>query len=342
MAKSASQILWNLLCLQTVSALQEFTLIHSESLSQRPIATIDMGSNSFHLLVADWQQGSLRPQYAAVERVQTALLMDGNQLTPAAQDRVIACLRRFRHLAEERGCKRIVAVGTSALRQASNAASLLQMAEAELGWPVKVLSGDDEARLIYQAVATQHPNPGARTLVLDIGGGSTEVVLGCAGQIEDLASLSLGCVSSLKRHFADGQLNRESFDQCVQDAAQVLAPMAGRFHVAPDIEVVGCSGTALAIASVLGVQVVQAAQLPALRDRILADFCTVESVSFAGLDANRCSLLVPGLALLMALFDSFGIHQMATAQVALREGVAIAWYLGDAEVNRDLSPGIAI
>jgi exopolyphosphatase/guanosine-5'-triphosphate,3'-diphosphate pyrophosphatase len=300
-----------------------------------------MGSNSFHLLIAHWREGKLQVMHRRVERVQTALLMQGTRLTRAAEKRVLDCLAHFRQVADQFGCERIVAVGTAALRRASNADALLSDAQAVLGWPIAVLSGEEEARFIYLAVAAyQHSN--ARRLVLDIGGGSTEMIIGQGESIEDLESAALGCVSSLRHHFVDGALDRQRFDACVEQAAATLAPLAGRYRVLPGMRVIGCSGTAGAIAAVLGERQVRLADLIALRDRILAQFTNTAQVSFSCLDQNRSLLLVPGLALLVALFDTLGIHEMESVDIALREGVAIAWFQGDLKIGVEPRRGIAI
>ncbi len=313
----------------------------AQSLSA-PIAVIDMGSNSFHLLVTRWRHGALQPVTAEVERVQTALLMEGSCLTGPARERVLACLGRFRRLADRHGCERIVAVGTAAMRQASNADALLQAAGNVLGWPVAVLGGRDEARLIYQAVATHYAGTSRELLVLDIGGGSTEMILGRGESIEALESVALGCVSSLKQHFNNGRLDRGRFDACVRSAVDILQPLACRFPNGPDTRVMGCSGTAQAVAAVLGIDGVKRIHLDELRDRMLAQFSSTEQVTFPGLDHSRSSLLAPGLALLTALFEALSIETMEAADVALREGVAIAWFRGDSGLPVELPRRIAV
>ncbi len=309
---------------------------------QGPVATIDMGSNSFHLLIASWHEGQLATRFVAVERVQTALLMQGDRVTAEAERRILSCLGRFRASADEYGCQRIIAVGTSALRRARNASELLARAERILGWPVTVLSGADEARLIYSAVAFARGNPGGRMLVLDIGGGSTEIVSGNGHRIHDLDSLPLGCVSSLQRYFSDGQLTRDRVDACVRAARQRLAPVVPRFKASPGVAVVGCSGTALAIAGLLGLREVSRADLERLRDQLLDRFKRVDHIHLGGLDSNRSRLLVPGLCILQALVDAFAIERIVTVDVALREGVALAWYQGNEAVGSELSTGIAL
>ena len=341
MAKTSGENPCGLLCLEFDVSFQEQVLASNRFSLAAPIATIDMGSNSYHLLVADWHLGGLRRRHHSVERVQTALLMDGSELTAEAEQRVLACLRRFRQLADDNGVERIIAVGTSALRQATNAGGLLRAAEEVLGSPVIVLSGADEARLIYRAVASRQCTIGERSLVIDIGGGSTELIVGCGEDIEDLESLALGCVSSLKQHFISGDLNADNFDRCVLAARQLLAPLVSRFTASGNVRVLGCSGTALAVAEVIGANSVCFSDLGSLREQLLARFSRIEQVAFAGLDHNRSVLLAPGLAILTALFDTLSISEMSTIDVALREGVAIAWYRGDTCIHPEL-PSIAI
>ena len=220
--------------------------------------------------------------------------------------------------------------------------SMLARAQSILGWPVIVLSGADEARLIYRAVASARTNPPGRMLVVDIGGGSTEIIAGSGSRIYDLESLQLGCVSSLRQYFTDGYLNRDNFEACVQAARQRLAPLVPRFRVTPGVEAVGCSGTALAIAELLGLREVSRSDLEHLRDQVLARFGRIDEVHFESLDSNRSRLLAPGLCVLLALVEALAIDRLATAEVALREGVALAWYLGDDALGSELSPGIAI
>jgi len=342
MAKAGGEKPGGLLCLEFGQGFQEQVLASNSLFSAAPVATIDMGSNSYHLLIADWRQGSLRRRSHSVERVQTALLMDGCKLTVEAEQRVLACLRRFRQLAEDNGAEHIVAVGTSALRRATNASGLLRAAQEILGSPVVVLSGADEARLIYKAVASRQRSSEDPSLVIDIGGGSTELIVGHGEAVEDLESLALGCVSSLKQHFDAGDLNAESFDRCVLAARQSLAPVVRRFTASGDVRVLGCSGTALAVAEVMGANSIHVSDLDSLREQLLAQFTRIEQVRFAGLDRNRCALLAPGLAILTALFDALSIREMSTIDVALREGVAIAWYHGDTCIHPELPKGIAI
>lgn len=292
------------------------------------IATIDMGSNSIHLLVSRWSHGQLESRYTAVERVRTALLMDEDLLTPAARDRALLCLRRFKAVAQRHGCSTIIAVGTSALRQARNPDYLLQPAEALLGSPVCVLSGIQEAEFIYRAVAAR-VGPGVeRHLVVDVGGGSTELILGCRDRVLGLESLSLGCVSSFKRHFADGKLNLAGFTRCVDEARGLIAPLLQRWPGVAELPVFACSGSAGAVALVLGRSLLRLEKLYDLRDDMLAQFGTIDQLRFSPLAEDRCTLFAPGLAIMIALFEALEVDAMQTIDVALREGVALAFFKG--------------
>lgn len=292
------------------------------------LATVDMGSNSFHLLVSCWQGGRLCVRFTAVERVRMALLMDGDRLTPHACDAALDCLRRFRYMARAHGSEVMVAVGTAALRQASNPELLLQPAERLLGVPVRVLSGEEEALLIYRAVAARECGGEQPALVIDIGGGSTELILGQRGRVLELASLELGCVSSLKRYFSGRPLSRPAFTACVQAARGVVQPWRERLaRVAPSA-VFACSGTAEAVSLVLGSRRFSVAELYALREHLLREFSSVDQVRFPRLDENRRLLFTPGLAILIALFEALQIRSIAAVDAALREGVALAVFEG--------------
>ena len=295
------------------------------------LATIDMGSNSYHLLVSEWSQGRLLTRCSAVERVQTALLMEGDQLTPLAIKRALSCLRRFATIAQEQGCTEIVAVGTAALRRASNARLLLGPAQELLGQPVRILSGSEEAALIHRVVASEVSLGAQVGLVIDIGGGSTELIFGSEQQVVALDSLRLGCVSSLQTHFMAAGIGPDSFASCVREARSVIAPVRERYLVGNG-PVLACSGTAQVIAQAVGVGCLSRGHLTRLYQRLMQLGEAGQPICLPGIDSNRRLLLPPGLAIMMALFDELKLSRVRTVDVALREGVAIACYQGDFEI----------
>lgn len=304
-----------------------------------PLATIDMGSNSYHLLVSQYCDGELQVLSTLTRRAQTALLMKGDQLTDKAVEQACDVLREFRQLADYFACEPVLAVTTSALRQAVNPEHLLDPAADILGAGVKVIDGQEEARLIYRGVCADPRMPGGANLVIDIGGGSTELIQGDSDSVLQLASLQLGCVSSLQRWFSDGRLSASNFQACNDHARQVLAADAPSFSAAGRV-VVACSGTAQAVSQVLGHEVVHYQALHQLRDRLLAQFSELAAVDIAGLDNNRARLLMPGLAILCAIMEATGAEQLLVIDSALREG--LAWEHYRPQVGREPGRRVAL
>lgn len=304
-----------------------------------PIATIDMGSNSYHLLVSQRCDGELQAISTMSCRVQTALLMEGDSLTDAAVKRACEALTSFRDHANYFGCRVILAAATSALRRASNPEMLTLPAEDILGAPIDIIDGAREAQLIYRGVVGSGRLPEGPCLVADIGGGSTELIVGSGRQIEDLASLPLGCVTSLECCFAGGELNRETFDACTARALAMLAPLANSFSAAGR-QSIACSGTALAISAVLKADQITLDGLYTLRDQLLAGFSRIHEVRIDGLDANRALLLLPGLAILIAICETLGVDQLQVVDAALREGLALDYL--QVQPTREPSRGLAL
>mgnify|MGYP000734163834 CR=1 FL=1 len=295
------------------------------SFQTAPIATIDMGSNSYHLLVSQRCDGELQTISTMSCRVQTALLMEGDDLTDSAVKRAREALASFREHANYFGCRVVRAAATSALRRANNPEMLTVPAADILGVPIDIIDGAREAQLIYRGVIGSGRLPSGPCLVIDIGGGSTELIVGNGRHIEDLASLPLGCVTSLQYCFEGGELDRAAFDDCTARALAVLAPLAESFS-AVDRETVACSGTALAVSAVLGTDNIALDRLYALRDRLLADFNRINEIRIDGLDANRALLLLPGLAILIAICETLGVRQVRVVDAALREGLALDYF----------------
>ncbi|MES2662346.1 MAG: exopolyphosphatase, partial [Pseudomonadota bacterium] len=290
------------------------------------IAAIDLGSNSFHMVVAQVQQGELKILETASEKVQLAQnLADQHRLKPEAIERAIACLSKFeQHL---RGVERanIRIVGTNALRMAKNAKSFIQQASKLLGVPVEVISGREEARLIYLGVAHTLADDGAPRLVIDIGGGSTEVILG--RQFEPLVteSLHMGCVSYRDLFFADGSITKKSFQKAVTAARQELLSVEHEYKHVNWSEVVGASGTMRAVSQVLHQMgneggTIERKALEKLC-QIVIEAGHVDALSLPGLKAERSGILPSGLAILWALFAQFDIQTLRYSDGALREGV---------------------
>ena len=209
------------------------------------LAAIDMGSNSFHMIVARVTLGQLR----VVDRLrETVRLGEGlygkGKLEPEVRDRALACLSRFGQRIRGLPARHVRALATNAVRQMSAPHDFLQPAEDALGHPVEVISGREEARLVYQGVAhVQPPKPGERRLVIDIGGGSTECIIGCGLDPLNRESLQVGCISSTRRFFPNGKLSRKKWQAAFNEVAAQYQQFAATYRAVGWQETLGSSGT---------------------------------------------------------------------------------------------------
>lgn len=284
------------------------------------LAALDLGSNSFHLLVAEADRRGWRPVYRAGEKVQLAANMDNGRLDPAAVGRGLACLGRFQQQLQRYQVAGFRAVATQALRCARNAESFLHPAQALLGQAVDVISGEEEGRLVYQAVTPTLPG---RNLVVDIGGASTELILGEGNQVERLTSLPIGCINTL-RHFPDHSLTATHLHQASLHARTAFYQACGDWPLG-QTRIIGCSGTLLAVEQVLLAQSwsdtgIDPQGLGALRNALLTQQHT-DCVRFHGLSESRRSVFASGLAVVLGLFEALQLRQMQLSQQALREGI---------------------
>jgi len=181
--------------------------------SSEVLAAIDMGSNSFHMVVARLVHGEIRTLEKMGEKVQLGAGLDQyNRLTEDAQERALACLGRFAQRLKGMPPEAVQIVGTNALRVARNAHQFMARAEEALGYPVEIIAGREEARLIYLGVSHTLSDDIGRRLVIDIGGGSTEFIIGQRFEPQELESLHMGCVSFRNRYFPDGKITRRQMD----------------------------------------------------------------------------------------------------------------------------------
>lgn len=287
------------------------------------IAAIDIGSNSFHMVIARLEQDELRPIERIGEKVQLAAQMIAGTLHPDAVQRGLACLTRFKQRLDEWPGISVRVVATNALRAAKNPREFVEPAEQILNCSVDVISGREEARLIYLGVSHTLSDDDDSRLVIDIGGGSTEMVVGQRFEPLVLESLHMGCVSYL-RFFPEGQITRENFQRAYNAAYREILNVRSQY-LGNWQDCVGSSGTLMAIEKVL-VQYnlceegVSKAALPKLLD-MLCHFDSLDEVNFQGLKESRREVFASGLAITMALFDALQIEHMTLSDGALREGV---------------------
>ena len=291
------------------------------------LAAIDMGSNSFHLAIARVDHGEVKKVASMSEKVQLAAGLDENKnLTDAAQQRGLACLSRFVGRLSSVPPNRLRIVATNALRQAKNGHEFIQKAAEILPKPIEIIAGREEARLIYLGVSHTMAN-GGRRLVIDIGGGSTEFIIGEEFEPIHTESLQMGCVAFSKAYFADGNISAKAFEKAVVAARKELSAIANTYKAEGWDTVVGSSGTIKACRQItvnLGLSDEQEnltrEGLYKLKDRILK-FKHASDIDFEGLRDDRRAVLPAGVAILYAIFDVLNIDKLAYSDGALREGV---------------------
>lgn len=302
-------------------------------------AALDLGSNSFHLLVAHYHEspagrgaganegGRLQVVDRHRETVRLAEGLDGNNaITAAASARALACLQRLgqriRHLPDTH----VRVVGTNTLRKARNSASFIAAAQRALGHRVEVVSGREEARLIYLGVShsLEALGEGESQLVVDIGGGSTELILGEQFQPRVMESLHMGCVSTSAAYFPDGRITPEGFQDAENAARLELEAVERGYRVRGWDAAIGASGTLIAVHDAIAEHTGRAGITPAgvlALKRHLVAVGDAGAVSLAAVDAERAPVFPGGLAIVSALLDALDIDRMTVSSGALREGL---------------------
>jgi exopolyphosphatase/guanosine-5'-triphosphate,3'-diphosphate pyrophosphatase len=290
------------------------------------VAAVDLGSNSFHMIVARAAPGELVVLDRLREMVRLAAGLDrSRRLSAEAQARALTCLERFGQRVRHLPRRAVRAVGTNTLRSAHNAAEFVSRAEEALGHPIDTISGIEEARLIYLGVSRSLPDRGVRRLVLDIGGGSTEVIIGESERTLALDSLYLGCVSMSREHFAKGNLDEASWRRGELAALREFEPIRARFRKLGWEEAIGSSGTIRAVEGVVraegwGDRGITIEALRKLRGAIL-EAKHLKNLELDGLSSQRRPVFVGGVVALLAAFETLGIEVMEVSDGALREGL---------------------
>jgi exopolyphosphatase/guanosine-5'-triphosphate,3'-diphosphate pyrophosphatase len=289
-------------------------------------AAIDLGSNSFHLIVARMVQDELQPIDRLGEKVQQASGLDShNQLDQSAMDRGMACLQRFAQRLAGIPREQIRIVGTNTPRTAQNRMQFIEQAEQLLDCPVEVISGREEARLVYLGVAHSQADDNDRRLVLDIGGGSTELIIGERFSPIELESLHMGCVSYTRRFFADGRLTKKAFKKAINAAQLELFNISTHYRKLGWQDAVASSGTAKALVRLCqfdptGPQRLTLHNLKTLRQRLL-EKGDIDALDFDNLNPERARVLPGGLAIMIAIFEVLKLDSLQYSDGALREGL---------------------
>ena len=290
------------------------------------MAAIDLGSNSFHMVVARLVQNEVRRVTRLSEKVLLGAALDSNNcLTEEGQLRALACLERFAQQIEGIDPARVSVVGTNTLRAAKNGGEFRRRAEKVLGCPIEVISGREEARLIYLGVSHTLADDGERRLVVDIGGGSTELILGCYFESQERESLHMGCVSYGLQFFPDGEISEPGFDAAMLSARRQVRLIKSALKKSGWQQVVGASGTVKAINQVITAngwsnQGITYAALETLRQHIVS-VKHYDKLSLPGLKESRAPIFAAGVAILMGIFKQLKLDSMQVSEGALREGV---------------------
>ncbi|WP_281271645.1 exopolyphosphatase [Isoalcanivorax indicus] len=290
------------------------------------LAAIDLGSNSFHMVVARLVQGELQVQEGLSEKVQLGAGLDEqNRITDDARARALDCLGRFAQRIRGVPPAGVRIVGTNALRMARNAREFIREAEAVLGHDIEIVAGREEARLIYLGVSHSLADQPGRRLVVDIGGGSTELIIGERFEALETESLHMGCVSFTRRFFPEGQCTDKAFDKAITAARQEVLSLEAAYRRTGWQQAVGASGSVKAIAQVCQDNGWSEGEITLeglhRARRKLVKAGTVDGAGLKGLREDRMPIFPAGLAILTGIFEQLGITSMTLSSGALREGV---------------------
>jgi len=296
------------------------------------LAAVDLGSNSFRLSIGRVHDENGVRQIYQIDRmketVRLAAGLDENKILSAESiERALEILHRFGERLESFHPDRVRAVATNTFRVARNAAEIMPLAEAALGFPIDVIAGREEARLIYTGVNHTLPPSENRRLVIDIGGGSTEVIIGKAEEPLTMSSLYMGCVSYTRKFFIDGLIDEHTMLTAEMSARREIEVITKPYKKLGWQEAYGSSGTAKALQAILveggfSKKGITASGLRRLRQKLIKSGRVIAS-ELPGIKLERADVLPGGLAIMSAFFDEMGIDVMHTGDGALRLGVLV-------------------
>ncbi|KRC32052.1 MULTISPECIES: exopolyphosphatase [unclassified Lysobacter] len=291
------------------------------------LAAVDLGSNSFHMVVARYVLGQLRTVDRLRETVRMAEGLDRKGgLAPEVRQRALECLSRFGQRIRDVPPQRVRAIATNTVRRLAAPQSFLMPAETALGHAIEVVAGREEARLIYLGVAHAQPSkPGDLRLVIDIGGGSTECIIGSGFEAIERESLQLGCIATTRRFFENGKLSKKKWRDALTEVTAEFQQFAGTYRALGWQEALGSSGTNKAIGEICAAMkltkgAVTAEALPIVRERLLQAE-RIDLIDLPGLSADRRPVIAGGILVLEAAFNALGLSRMAVSKAAMREGV---------------------
>jgi exopolyphosphatase/guanosine-5'-triphosphate,3'-diphosphate pyrophosphatase len=290
------------------------------------LAAVDLGSNSFHMVIARMDHGGVQIVDRIREPVRLAEgLQEGGRLSADSQQRAIACLELFGQRLRDFGAEQVRAVGTNTLRRVRDSHRVIHDMSAALGHHIEIITGREEARLIYLGVSHGIAGAPARRLVVDIGGGSTEFIIGDAFEPVSVHSMFMGCVGFTDQFFQDGKISRKRMNNAKIAAGLELQPVDAHLRQQGWERAIGASGTIRSIATILneagwahgtitaeGLGMLEQAMLTAGR---------LDKLDLPGLEADRRPVFAGGVAILSTVFERLGIDEMYVSPTALREGL---------------------
>lgn len=290
------------------------------------LAAVDLGSNSFHLVVARYEKGQLQVIDRLREAVRLAggLAPDGSLSAEKRRD-ALACLaqigQRIAHLPDDR----VWAVGTNTIRKLKAPRAFLIAAETALGHPIEIVSGREEARLIYLGVAHGIPESRKRRLVVDIGGGSTEFIIGEGHAPIERESVQMGCVATTLTWFGTGEITRKRYDEARAAIALELQQFATEYKTRGWKECWGSSGTIKAIGDIanhLGDKdgLITRGLMEEIRDAMVKAG-HIDKIKLPGLNEERRAVIAGGAVILHAIIETLQIKSMQACETAMREGL---------------------
>jgi len=291
------------------------------------VAAIDLGSNSFHMIVARLEEsGTL----SIIDRLRENVRLGGGLdkqgiINESAQNRAFECLKTFAQRISDLPQSTVRVAGTNTLRVAKNAQEFVDKAEDILAHSIEIIAGREEARLIYLGVAHGLATKEGKRLVIDIGGGSTEFIIGQGMNPLRRESFYTGCVSANKHFFSSGKITKNAMKIAELEAALILFPQAADFKFGKWDEAIGCSGTIKAIANIVReqgwcVNGINYKSLQKLREALI-NAKHIDKLKLAGLSENRKHVIAGGLSVLLAIFKMLNIEQMQVSDQSMREGL---------------------
>lgn len=303
------------------------------------LAAIDLGSNSFRLHIGTHDGEEMRIIKSARDPIRLASGLDSEgNLTPQAMKLALECLARFAGILRAQPLAGVRVVATNTLRIARNGEAFIPMAEKTIGYPIEIISGEEEGRLIYMGVASFLRSAHERRLVVDIGGGSTELALGAGQKIEAVASFSIGTVHTGTHFFSDGRISTAAFDAAVLSARGHFEDGIADFHPSYWDIAYGSSGTMRTLAEVIeknaiGDGSLSVKNLKALKEHLLA--CgSISKINLQGLRADRLGVMLGGLPILLGLCEELGLRALKPIDAGLRMGVLWDLHLRASQQDR--------